>query len=200
MAWRSAKGGRSTGAAWLTLISGREAGKLRSAIQRRASITGGGSVAAIAGLSGQSRVITRPFGLGRSEPSGARKCKGGGCYASQSQRPGGAKRSAGPVGQRLALSLSPLKLTVPAGLFWLWRSARRESQHIGATGLPEDRAQLCQKEGAVCRRAARWSTKHSPRLFSDPPHPRGYLCQSEGASRPALPISLWRKYPRRRHG
>ena len=44
--------GGSTGAAWLTLISGRSAGKVTPVSQRRASITGGAKVAAIAGFKG----------------------------------------------------------------------------------------------------------------------------------------------------
>jgi hypothetical protein len=47
-------GGGSTGAAWLTLMSGLSGGKTASATQRRASITGGASVAARLGLSGRA--------------------------------------------------------------------------------------------------------------------------------------------------
>ena len=42
----------STGAAWLMLMSGRSAGKVTPVNQRRASITGGISVAAMAGFRG----------------------------------------------------------------------------------------------------------------------------------------------------
>ena len=49
-AWRRARGGESTGAAWLTFSSGRAGVKLAPASQRRASITGGAKVVEVLAL------------------------------------------------------------------------------------------------------------------------------------------------------